>query len=110
MKKLALTGIIASVLWALAPGLGELLENALHFVHEGHAAHAAASGDRHEAPGPEHGCTGTMHVCSCCVSLSVLPVQVAVSATAFESQPFVACPVAPPSKTIGAPVYHPPRA
>jgi len=58
------------------PGAFEILENAVHLVEEGHAAHAAANGDRHEPEGPEHGCTPTFHFCSCHASLALFGSQV----------------------------------
>jgi hypothetical protein len=53
------------VLVALTPGTGELFENLGHLLVEGHLAHAEEQGDDHSAPGSEHGCNGTFHLCSC---------------------------------------------
>lgn len=58
------------VLWTavtLIPGVGELIEDGVHVVLDGHDDHADG-----EAPCPEHGCAPTSHHCSCCVSLSIL--------------------------------------
>lgn len=49
------------------PGVGELVEDAVHVALDEHGR-GHASG---EIPCPEHGCTPTSHHCSCCVSLSV---------------------------------------
>lgn len=77
MKRFATSCLLLLLLWALAPGVGEAVENAVHLVLEGHTAHAEPDGDRHTPSGPEHGCTGVMHSCSCCVSQSFLPNQYA---------------------------------
>lgn len=58
--------VMALVSWAIVPGIGELLENAVHFTVEGHLAHSAPDGDTHGPALPEHGCSGTYHLCSCC--------------------------------------------
>ncbi|HMB52662.1 MAG TPA: hypothetical protein VKU40_05060 [Thermoanaerobaculia bacterium] len=50
---------------ALVPGLVEVAENAWHQATEGHTAHAADRGGDHAPEGDEHGCSGTVHVCSC---------------------------------------------
>ena len=50
--------------YAIAPGAGELTENAVHLVMTGHTAHAADQ-DGHEPRGDEHGCSGPFHVCPC---------------------------------------------
>ncbi len=73
MKRLATSCFLVLLLWALVPGVGEAVENTVHLVLEGHTAHAAPDGDSHTPSGPEHGCTGVMHSCSCCVSQSFLP-------------------------------------
>ena len=50
--------------YAITPGAGELIENAVHLVMTGHTAHAAHQ-DGHEPQGDEHGCSGPFHVCPC---------------------------------------------
>jgi hypothetical protein len=110
MKRIATFGITALLLWAFLPGVGELFENAMHLAQEGHFAHAAADGDHHDPPGPEHNCTGAMHLCSCCVSLSFLPTQAAAQVADLQSQQFVARTHAYlPAIFIGG-IDHPPRA
>jgi hypothetical protein len=109
MKRIAVIGITALLLWALVPGLGEILENAVHLAQEGHSAHAAADGDYHQQSGAEHGCTGTVHLCSCCVSLSFLPTQAIAQDPDLALQRFIArtrthAPAGNPRV-----VYHPPR-
>ena len=96
--------------WSLAPAFGEILENAVHYVQEGHSAHADSDGDHHDPVGPEHGCSGVVHNCSCCVSLSFL-------ATVFADHPpahttgdaVLVGSLDPPTATLGD-VFHPPRA
>jgi len=49
----------------LTPGAGEVVENAVHLVADGHTAHAIDDAE-HAPAGDEHGCTGMMHCCACC--------------------------------------------
>ncbi len=84
------TKICALVLaTAMMPGAFELLENAAHVATEGHLAHVAATGDRHEPAGPEHGCTPIFHSCGCHASLAfiggVTPSAVHLDAASFSS-------------------------
>lgn len=60
--------VVVLLLWTLLPGTWELAENVSHLIRDGHLAHAAATGHSHSEPGPEHGCSGTLHFCSCHVS------------------------------------------
>ena len=109
MRRFAAMAITALLLWALVPGLEEVFENAAHFAREGHSAHAEADGDRHEPSDTEHGCTGAMHLCSCCVSLSYLPAHATSQGPEWGLRSLGSHP---PSVAIaGAPhgVYHPPR-
>jgi len=52
-------------IYCMIPGAGEIVENVVHLVENGHTAHALNDAD-HERQGAEHGCSGTSHVCSCC--------------------------------------------
>jgi len=54
-----------ALLWMIFPGALEATENIAHALRSGHLAHAAEAGDSHSDPGPEHGCNGTFHLCSC---------------------------------------------
>jgi hypothetical protein len=72
MHRARRTTLALLLVLALFPGLAEAMENAVHLVSAGHLAHAAPAGDEHDAPGAEHGCSTTMHLCHCCTSLSVL--------------------------------------
>ena len=110
MKRIAAIGIAALLIWTLVPGLGEFLENAVHIVQEGHSAHAAPDGDHHDPPGPEHGCTGTLHLCSCCVSLSFLTAQAAAQVPTVNVQEIFAGFHAHLPSISACGVYHPPRA
>jgi len=64
--------LLVLIVNGLVPGLGEVVESAVHFAVEGHLPHGdvecADLGDQ----GDEHGCGTTEHLCSCCVSLSFL--------------------------------------
>jgi hypothetical protein len=57
--------VVVLLLWSIVPGMAEALENAAHWVREGHFAHQESDTDSHSDPGPEHGCTGTFHTCPC---------------------------------------------
>ena len=110
MKRLAALGVTALLVWALVPGVGELLENALHFAQEGHFAHAAPDGDHHDPPSPEHGCAGAVHLCSCCVSVSFLAAHSATNAPALTSVDLVAIDATHLSIASADGVFRPPRA
>lgn len=59
------------VMWlslGLAPGLGEVVEAAVHFATAGHLAHTDAAHGDFADQGSEHGCGTTVHICSCCAS------------------------------------------
>jgi hypothetical protein len=99
------------VLVALLPGMGELVENTMHVVVQGHLAHADADGDSHETPDPEHGCAGPFHACACCNT---------VLATVGSALPALGIPrptqrlafgrTQPPVDLFSPPIEHPPRA
>ncbi|QQR89792.1 MAG: hypothetical protein IPJ88_16690 [Myxococcales bacterium] len=57
---------IVSLVLALqfVPGLGELVESAVHFAVHGHSAHAL-SDTEHQSQEAEHGCSGPFHLCPC---------------------------------------------
>lgn len=59
----------------MLPGAGELAENVIHLVKNGHTAHALDD-ENHARQGTEHGCSGTAHVCSCCQSPAFLSAKV----------------------------------
>jgi len=111
MKRLAAVGLSVLLVWGLAPGVGEFLENALHFVQEGHLAHATPDGDHHDPTGPEHGCTGAAHLCSCCVSLSFMPTHTAATIDPEQGSGELMAldSTRLPALSIGG-IYHPPRA
>ena len=64
--------VALGLLWMIFPGALEATENLAHALRSGHLAHAAESGDSHSDPGPEHGCNGTFHLCSCHLTASGL--------------------------------------
>ncbi|MFQ5526918.1 MAG: hypothetical protein ACE5GX_11750 [Thermoanaerobaculia bacterium] len=65
MKRWIARLVALALLWIIFPGVMEATENLAHIVRSGHLAHAAEDGDSHSDPGPEHGCNGTFHLCSC---------------------------------------------
>ncbi len=81
---------------AMMPGAVELMENAAHLATEGHLAHAAADGDRHEPADPEHGCTSTFHLCGCHAGLAFLvaprPPAIDLREAGFSSFPASSLP------------------
>ncbi|HEX9733771.1 MAG TPA: hypothetical protein VGG06_17505 [Thermoanaerobaculia bacterium] len=111
MSGLARRGLAAVLLLALVPGVSEIVENVVHLAVEGHAAHARPSGDQHSEPGPEHGCNGTFHLCSCHHSLSFLP---AVAPPAVRRAAPDGSPATPETTSPRAGFHHipekPPRA
>jgi len=110
MKRLMALALVILLGWAMAPSLGELLENAVHYVQEGHSAHAETDGDHHEPVGPEHGCSGVVHNCSCCGSLSFLTAMFADHPPVHRaSDTILVGTLDPPTATL-ADVFHPPRA
>lgn len=110
MKRFGTIAVVVLLLGTMAPGAGELLENTVHLIQEGHVAHAAPDGDYHGTPNPEHGCTGAIHLCSCCISFSFLPSQVAAQVPDPEFRQLVShIEARPPANIVGG-LFHPPRA
>lgn len=60
----------------MTPSAGELAENLVHLLTEGHTAHAVQD-SAHEPDSPEHGCTGIFHVCPCHATTSFTPARTA---------------------------------
>jgi hypothetical protein len=85
--------IVLALVHGLVPGLGELVEAAVHYAVAGHLAHSDADRGDLGDPCREHGCGTTEHHCVCCAS------QV------FVAQPSDAAPAALPS-TESARVDH----
>ena len=104
-------GLVFALLLALAPGLGEVVENVLHLVTEGHPAHAQGHGDEHAARSPEHGCTGTFHFCSCHGSATGLK---PARSPRVQAQDVIATLALPRAGSTGTGFHHvperPPRA
>jgi hypothetical protein len=69
----------------LTPGSGELVENAVHLVADGHLAHAIDDAE-HAPQGDEHGCTGVMHTCAChcCPSVALSDPPLAPESSVLE--------------------------
>ncbi len=57
--------IAVFTVYCMTPGAVEVIENVIHVTQNGHTAHAFDD-DYHTPQGVEHGCAGTLHVCSCC--------------------------------------------
>lgn len=110
MKRLAIVCFSLVLLWTLAPGMGELVENGAHFLAEQHLAHDAADGDEHAPLDPEHGCTDTAHLCSCHVSHKFLAAALFNHSahTRRTSMPAPTAIQAP--QTLGGGIDHPPKA
>lgn len=81
----------------LVPDLAEVGEAVVHYVRTGHIAHTTADHGDLGDQGPEHGCGGTQHRCTCCPAQPSLP-----SADAFVVSVHVASakPVAPRELTL----------
>jgi len=69
--------LVIAVLHGLVPGLGEIVESAVHYATTGHLPHALAHETDPENPEPEHSCCVTLHTCACCAGQPVVEVEVA---------------------------------
>lgn len=109
MRRWRLKICALAILLVLTPGAVEIVENGTHLLTEGHLAHSAADGDRHEPAGPEHGCTPTFHLCGCHASLALV-VGLASPAVALRAAGFVSR-LAPDSLLTGfrPAIERPPR-
>lgn len=52
------------MVYVMTPGSGELAENLVHLLANGHTAHAFDDAE-HQPQGNEHCCSGPFHVCQC---------------------------------------------
>lgn len=80
--------LILLVTLAVVPVAGDVMETTVHAIEYGDLAHAP--GDEHESAPcgqDEHGCTPTMHLCTCHPSAPVVPTVMAVVATPPTSAP-----------------------
>jgi hypothetical protein len=64
--------LVTAVLMGLVPGLGEVVESAVHLAATGHLPHSAGETDLGDQ-GPEHSCGVTLHSCGCCAGQPVVP-------------------------------------
>jgi hypothetical protein len=71
--------LVLAVLHGLVPGLGELVESAVHYAGTGHLPHGAGETDLGEQ-GPEHSCGVTLHSCACCPSQTLMLAAATVEA------------------------------
>jgi hypothetical protein len=63
--------LVLATLHGLVPGLGELVESAVHYASAGHLPHSAGETDLGDR-GAEHSCGVTLHSCGCCAGQPVL--------------------------------------
>lgn len=63
--------IAGIMVYAMTPGMSEIVEDVFHLLAEGQAAHESADAD-HEPQGEEQGCSGTFHICQCHSSVTFL--------------------------------------
>lgn len=63
MRRL-IPGIAIVLAYSVAPGAGEMTENIVHLLREGHAAHAPHDAG-HAPEGNSHGCSGPFQTCPC---------------------------------------------
>lgn len=110
MNRLASMCLSVILLWTLAPGIGELVENGVHLVTQHHLAHDAPEGDEHETPDREHGCTGTVHLCSCHVSQTFLAISFFDGTMHAPPRSIVMRAQIPSVRAIDGGIDHPPRA
>ena len=76
-------GIAVLLAYAITPGAGEMVENAAHFVIDGHGAHAHH--DAEEAPCKDaHGCSGPFQTCPCHGTSAFVVDNVAIEVAASE--------------------------
>jgi len=95
----------------LAPGLGEVVESAVHLATAGHLAHSDADHGDLDDQGSEHGCGTTEHRCGCCASQVVATAPVATVVGAARVEPGL-LPAATNLATLHqpAPPFRPPIA
>ena len=56
--------IAVFLVYLLTPMASEVTESLVHWVTDGHSAHAYEDA-AHHSDEPEHGCSGSFHVCPC---------------------------------------------
>ncbi|MDH3819205.1 MAG: hypothetical protein OES21_11350 [Myxococcales bacterium] len=75
-------GIAVLLAYAITPGAGEMIENAAHFVVDGHVAHATHEAEE-EPCNDSHGCSGPFQTCPCHGTSAFVvddgPIEVAVA-------------------------------
>jgi len=78
------------VIWlavGLAPGLGEVVESAVHLATSGHLAHSDADHGDLGNQGDEHGCGTTQHHCDCCASQVVMSAHAGAVTVSLAAAP-----------------------
>jgi hypothetical protein len=75
-------GIAILLAYTVTPGAGEMVENAAHFVIDGHGAHATHEAEE-EPCDDSHGCSGPFQTCPCHGTSAFVvddgPIEVAVA-------------------------------
>lgn len=99
------------LIYLMTPAAVELTENVVHLVMTGHSAHAFGDG-AHRPDGPEHGCSGIVHVCGCHSSVSFIPANAYVAIESVGPAEIVGTWVAErsPTREHRSGVYRPPMA
>ena len=59
------TLLLFTLIFSLAPSVGEVVETVVHRAVEGHWAHSVPHGDE-QVGSDEHGCSPMAHLCHCC--------------------------------------------
>ena len=102
--------VVLVLVWSIVPGSAEALENAAHWLREGHLAHQQSQTDDHSDPGPEHGCTGTFHMCPCHGNAAAKePANHRQARVADQISPLTIGLLVPALSGFPYGIYHPPR-
>lgn len=64
--------LVIAALYGLVPGLGAIVDDAVHLATAGHLTHAQAHESDPGHPEPEHSCCVTLHLCGCCAGQPVI--------------------------------------
>lgn len=102
--------LVLALLGSSVLGAPELAENLGHLVLYGHEAHDPEAGASHQPTNPEHGCTGTLHLCGCHTSMSFVMSQSRAPAATYAAVTLSL--ISRIDLRTGFPhkPYHPPRA
>ena len=80
-------GIAVLLAYAITPGAGEMVENVVHLVADGHSAHATHEAEE-EPCNDSHGCSGPFQTCPChgtsAFVVDDMPIEVAAAELEVE--------------------------